>query len=282
MAAMRDTDEFDDPQVEGVRASVMGALEGGGAPKSRRWLLTVGPVALVVALAAGVVWYSYPKEAEKQELKTVPIVTADATPWRVAPEDPQGMQIPWRDSTVFEAMRQARVEDEAHEVENLLPAAEEPLERTALFPNTASPGLEDPVPASPSPLESVAPVVAMAEPVVAPTPQPESEPVAETVAQTEPAAGAAAVAAAEPAKGDFYIQIGSVRDRAAAASSWTALQTAQKDLLGDVRSNIVEANLGERGVFYRIQGGPLSEEKARSLCHALEARNAGGCLVIRP
>ena len=44
---------------------------------------------------------------------------------------------------------------------------------------------------------------------------------------------------------------------------------------------VAKADLGEKGVFYRIQGVGLDEERARSVCSQLKAQNVG-CVVVRP
>ena len=42
------------------------------------------------------------------------------------------------------------------------------------------------------------------------------------------------------------------------------------------------ADLGDKGVFYRLQAGPLSDAAAaETLCGKLKQRNVG-CLIVRP
>lgn len=94
----------------------------------------------------------------------------------------------------------------------------------------------------------------------------------------EPAAGAA-LGAASGIGGTHFVQLASVSSPSGAASEWPKLQ-AKYDLAG-TSYRVEEANLGARGTFYRIQAGPFSEAKARSICDGIKAQNPGGCLVVR-
>ena len=45
---------------------------------------------------------------------------------------------------------------------------------------------------------------------------------------------------------------------------------------------MTKADLGAKGVFYRLRAGPLADEKAaRQLCRELTKRQVG-CLIIKP
>lgn len=84
------------------------------------------------------------------------------------------------------------------------------------------------------------------------------------------------------ATGAFRVQIGSYRTEAGALNGWKILQSAHGVLLGDLEPTIVSADLGARGVFHRLQAGPLADRgAATTLCNSLTARNQG-CLVVRP
>ncbi len=53
------------------------------------------------------------------------------------------------------------------------------------------------------------------------------------------------------------------------------------DLLGGLTLTVERADLGEKGVFYRVQAGPVADEAAaRKLCAALGERKQA-CLVVR-
>lgn len=124
---------------------------------------------------------------------------------------------------------------------------------------------------------------------------------ANQVAAIEPSAGAAAaapvlqvntspsvaLASTPPAKsfaassGTHYVQVVSVPSKAAADSEWKKFQKSFTSILSGVSHRVQEANLGEKGTYYRVQVGPLAEADAKSLCQQIKAQKPGGCLVVR-
>ncbi|QQR69725.1 MAG: SPOR domain-containing protein [Alphaproteobacteria bacterium] len=81
--------------------------------------------------------------------------------------------------------------------------------------------------------------------------------------------------------GAFRVQLASVPDEAQAKRESVRLKKRHEDLLGRVNLDVVRADLGEKGVYYRIQGGPLDEASAKRLCESLRER-AAACLTVRP
>lgn len=78
----------------------------------------------------------------------------------------------------------------------------------------------------------------------------------------------------------YRVQIGSRKDPEDARRFLQ--QTLQKhaDLLSGAGSRVQEADLAEKGVWFRAQLGPFLREKARELCAELKARG-GDCIVVR-
>ncbi len=106
---------------------------------------------------------------------------------------------------------------------------------------------------------------------------------AETPAETQVAAVPSPAPTAAPAAGGtFHIQLASVLSEEAAQAEWKRVSSKNKGLLGAYAPLITKADLGERGVFYRLRAGPLSDKAAAdALCAALEEAKVG-CIVIRP
>jgi len=78
------------------------------------------------------------------------------------------------------------------------------------------------------------------------------------------------------------IQLGAYRSAEAAESDWARLSAREQSLLGSLDHVIVRADLGERGIYYRLQTGPLNGLRAaRTMCNKLKERELG-CLVVRP
>ncbi|HEY8191143.1 MAG TPA: SPOR domain-containing protein, partial [Alphaproteobacteria bacterium] len=131
---MRYKDEFDDdPQSADVLAGILKAIDIRERLRPRSPLFGGLILGGTLLLLAGLLWYSYPKEAAKQELKAVPIVKAEAGPMKIIPTDPGGMDIPYRESTVFDTLRAQHASETGGRIENLLPEQEQPMPRNELF-----------------------------------------------------------------------------------------------------------------------------------------------------
>lgn len=95
----------------------------------------------------------------------------------------------------------------------------------------------------------------------------------------EPASGGDAIKAPSTTPGSYYVQLGSVTSRTGADSEWGKMQKSLP--LGGLAYRVQEANLGDRGTFYRIQAGPMSKDSANALCDSIKAQKPGGCLVVK-
>ena len=90
------------------------------------------------------------------------------------------------------------------------------------------------------------------------------------------------VAAPFTSDGGYSVQLAAVRDESAARGEWRRLRERHAELLGNLSLNVVRADLGPKGIFYRLRAGPLADKAtARALCQVL-AKKKVGCLVIPP
>jgi hypothetical protein len=264
----------------------------------------------VIAVLGTVLWYSYPQEKEYREINSVPLIRADAGPMKVVPNDPGGMDIPYRDSTVFDTLRRARAENADGQIENLLSDSETPISRDQMFAgvNTALEEdetqeiIENGAAEEPDVIERTDENTIAAVKVdkgntvktetatktqtvasVAPTaPMPVKKPddishAANGMSRTEPAAGGAVVAAT----GGYLVQLASVRSQGDAQKMWQAMQKQFPNELGGLKLNVDVADLGTRGTYYRVQGGAVSESRARAICSVIDSKKSGGCFVVR-
>ncbi len=262
--------------VDGVRS------KGDGAATKRGWGRAVlkGLIAIsLFVVFSGLIAYAYNKGKEDGGGGTPPIIKAGPAPYKVKPDRPGGMEVANRDKEIYSQITGAK---KPSVVERLLPPAETPMTSTAAAPvpapTTAPPQKADAAPVAP-PASSVPPkavkptVVSKAPP---PAPKPPKKPVAKSeanrVAKIVPAAG-----------GDYKIQLASLRTTDAVGKSWKRLMKANKDLLGGLKLTVVRRNLGSgKGVYYRMQAGPLPDSAAaRDLCGRLKRRKLS-CLVIKP
>ncbi len=85
----------------------------------------------------------------------------------------------------------------------------------------------------------------------------------------------------EAKTGGFVVQLISIRSRARARPAWTRLQKKHPALLGDRELAIQKADLGDRGIFYRIRAGFFADRASASrVCNALKTRGQD-CLVTK-
>ncbi len=87
---------------------------------------------------------------------------------------------------------------------------------------------------------------------------------------------------AASAGGRFAVQVASVRSRKDAAALWARLQRRHGALLARRKPHIQRADLGAKGVFYRVQVHPPADRaSARALCEALKAKGTYCVLTAR-
>jgi len=229
-------------------------------PAGRGWLMLLVVVAVLAALA-GVVYFAYQQGREEGIRTAPPIVRADGGPEKVAPQEPGGMEIPHQDKEIFERITGDGTSGEADPgVERLLPPPEEP----AIIPAApvTPPAAAEATPPTPEP---AAPVAAAPKPAPAPTPAP------------APAAQPAAPATA--ASGGWVVQIGSFRDQARAQTEWAATQRKHPTVLAGATADIQRADLGDRGIWYRLRAATYATKGAAdTACASLKAAGTD-CLV---
>lgn len=251
-------------------------------PRSR-WSRVVLAAALFSLMAGGGVWYGLKFVGTTADKNApVPVLQADPGPVKIRPEEPGGMQVPDRDKLVYDRFGG----DVARpSVERLLPPPEAPLP-PPVVPAAPPPPRELPVtsvppappPMIPGPITTVPGGGGAAESFR--VPQATTTPLPPAVV-TSPSLPVAPPAVASAASGTFRVQLGAVRDEPAARAEWNRLKQRHGDVLGNLELDVERADLGERGIFFRVRGGPLAEEAAaRRICDTLKTRNVG-CLVVR-
>ncbi len=114
------------------------------------------------------------------------------------------------------------------------------------------------------------------------TPLPRPAPPPEAALPPAPAVPPPVVAAALAAAGGYRLQLGALRSEEAARQEWEKIRKANGDVLGNLTAAWPRADLGERGVYYRIQTAPLADgAAAERLCGELKRRNVA-CILVRP
>ncbi|MEQ9554661.1 MAG: SPOR domain-containing protein [Rhodospirillales bacterium] len=164
-----------------------------------------------------------------------------------------------------------------------LPAREVAPPPPAMVAKAATP---HPAPPPPAPAVPAAPAASTTGGPIAVVPKtPPAVPAA--AAPPAPVAKAApaptAPAATETAAVDgWQVQLAASRAAAAAKAEGERLKQKHSDVLGTLTVSVMRADLGAKGVFYRIRLGPARDkDQARAVCAQL-AKRGQGCLVIAP
>ena len=261
------------------------------------------------------VLYGLHHSAEVGDEASLPLIKADPRPVKFRPSQPGGMEVPNQDKLVFDRLDPGAAPPM---VERLLPPPEVPMARpvapvtpppadpaaktasrtaidTVMAPppiplKSGLPGEDAPAPAAlpPAPPPAAAPA-AKTPPVAKPPSASAAAPAAPapaTVAAlphpTPPAVKAPAAAKPPPAGSGpaVRIQVGAVPREADAQTEWKRLQARHRDLLGTLNLTVVRADLGEKGVYFRLQAGPVDEARGRAICDQLKSQNVG-CQLAR-
>lgn len=83
------------------------------------------------------------------------------------------------------------------------------------------------------------------------------------------------------AKDRHYAQLASFREMSETEAAWKDIHSAHADILSGFEKNVVPVDLKERGVYYRLQVGPLTRQGAQDLCEKINERQSGGCVVVK-
>ncbi len=80
--------------------------------------------------------------------------------------------------------------------------------------------------------------------------------------------------------GGYFVQIGARNDRDAAVSAFGTLQKKYASIIGSHSPSVRKADLGDKGVWYRLLIGPVSDKsEADGLCEQLKGAGMKGCFA---
>jgi cell division protein FtsN len=272
------------------------------------WILIAAVVIVGVAWAMSERYFG-----PTEDNKSVPVIVADATPVKVRPEEPGGVDVPDRDKYVYKSLT-----DEEPEAEQLLPPPEEPMERPPIEVVEVAPpepveevtqaveveevtqavevameAVVEETPEPPSPAELT--VVELTEPAEAPevrVPETAPEPIPQEAAALEepkaapppePELTSAAPqqsAALSASSGSFLVQIGAAKNEASANGEIARLAKKHPDIFAGLSGVVIRVDLGAKGVWYRMRVGPFANRgEAGGVCGQLKAVDVG-CFVV--
>lgn len=289
-------------------------------PRSRR-VLRIAGVLVVMGMFAGGLWFAYTlgmrHTGGSGDSSEIPLIRADHRPIKVKPENPGGMQIPDRDMFIYGQQR-PEIEHLLPPPEQPMarPAPPPPSPTPPLAANPLPVQPPSPAPssapatpavasasASPASPSTAQPAPAGLEPVASAKETPPAPIAASPVkplARPQPQLSRAAMAAAEilgisptPAPrptaarvglahtSGTRLQLGAMRSEGEAQGQWEQLKRKNPDLLGNLSGIAIRAELGDKGTYYRIQTGPVTDAaSADRICGELRQRHFP-CLVVR-
>jgi hypothetical protein len=232
----------------------------------------LGSVLVAVFAFAMVISYAYNEGSQTSANATTPLITASNESFKEKPENPGGMDVPFQDAIVFDQF-QSGAQSAANNVESLLPTPEQPIATAEQKGDTIT-------------IKEKPAEVAQAETKTETLPTPSNETLASTTMddvarKLDEMAPASAPATTKIDSGNYRIQLGAFRDQTAAKSAWTKYQKEFSSQLSSVTPDFPRADLGAKGVFYRVQGINLSKATADELCRSINAAQKGACLVVK-
>jgi cell division septation protein DedD len=88
--------------------------------------------------------------------------------------------------------------------------------------------------------------------------------------------------AATPPADSYFVQIKSERDEKAAKEDLKAASDTYKSVLNTVPVLTKSADLGEKGIWFRLLAGPVrSRDEAAELCSKLKRAGLPACIVYK-
>jgi cell division septation protein DedD len=232
------------------------------------------------------VWWAHNQDVKAGGRGLEPLVVqAPTTPSRVKPDNAGGLVPPNQDKEVFNRISPSTVPIQP---EKLLAASTNPKLPADGLPTPAAPKAAEPDAArTPTPLQPASPAAGSG-----PTPAPATTAETPAPATVQPTDVKPATTEAGPSiaslidnmsgpTGGWRVQVASVKNEDVAKSTWARLQSAHGDVMANLRMQAVRVDLGDKGVWYRVQAGPLDEKQAQGICSKLKSRKAD-CVTVPP
>lgn len=209
-----------------------------------------------------------------------PLIIAKNEPYKTKPEDPGGMVIPHMDKDIFDSID----EDFEPEAENVKPI--DTYEKPIGFENPKDPIKDLAADEKPTKTESKNDTYKKPE---AEKPNPKTvkvdgsstykKPVIRTVNAKK--IDVDKVLAKQKAP-EIWVQLGTFNSEDLATKSWQQVSEQNNDILSGYNIRVTKSDLGDKGIFYRMQSGPFfSDSEAQDLCKKLNDREQS-CFPIRP
>ncbi|WP_121099309.1 SPOR domain-containing protein [Litorimonas taeanensis] len=212
---------------------------------------------ILLAIAFAILKIYHPEGS--RDRNEAPRITAENTPFKVVPDDREGLQVPDQDRKVFDVMDGSAPDTDVSNITS----PEEPVTIPQRDPNAANIQVDPPVTPSRDTFRSE-PVPDVSRPNPVP-------------AVTQPTRPAIATGGSE-----YVVQVASVRSQADANAVWAKLESQFSDVLGTgLYADIKRVDLAEKGIYYRTRVAGLADKSsANILCQTFKASNQA-CYVTK-
>lgn len=245
-----------------------------------------GPLILVLALGVlliftGVVWNTYRQGVRPSE-GGLPVIAANDAPYKRSPDERGGVEVAGQDKAYYDSM------DGLGDPAVQKTAARNPIDirrREQVLAGGPSQTDADEVATDLPPIvfaedtETVA--TPQEEPIQIASVQPMPDPVGPTIVDVEEETLPALPATSRfAATGSYQVQLSALRSRDAAQSAWAGFQRSAPDLFMGANLDIQRADLGAKGVFFRLRVGSFADrEAAKGFCADVKAAGKD-CMVV--
>ena len=226
------------------------------------WARWAGLGAVFFVFVGLIWWASYEADFLRKQKLEPRLIHAPGSPVKVRPEDAGGMAFPNRNRKVDDLLSQDGVSEDVALAESSVP------------PVSSLEGVEKSTEGET--VEKAAPP----KPLPKPEPKPEPKMVKKEIVKPKPAP--VVVKPASKPAGAWGVQVGSFTTKADAAKAIDTYNGRYGDLLSVVEGKVSRADLGAKGVRYRVQFvGATTKQAATNLCAALKKRGQG-CFPVKP
>lgn len=240
---------FDPNDGEGARGPLILALAGG-----------------LLLIFGAVLWNTY-KQGVRVDAGSLPIVYADASPYKRAPENPGGTVAPDQDLAVYD-----QIDGSERKFQNIVDQEEGGPVLQGGPPINLRPGEE-------TDIDEVTGTPKAALSQLAAFENLDDLPDAEIITP-EPTLALPSQKFAFESSGEYLVQIAALRTQEAADAAWVGAVGADPGIYNGAEKRIQRADLGAKGVFFRLRVGAFGERpEAVSFCNELKERGKT-CIVV--
>lgn len=249
-----------------------------------------GPLILVLALGvllifAGVVWNTY-RQGIRPTQGGLPVIASNEAPYKRAPDDRGGLEVAGQDNGFYgqmDGLGDPAVVEKASVRNPVDIRRSNPVlsgAPTDLPPVTdASPAQQPVLSAALEGLDDRASASTATEPVQTASLTPID--LRPSLRVPDPVAARPRISAARFAEsGAFQVQLLAVRSEAAAQAEWVKTKNRSPNLYAGAKLDIQRADLGAKGVFYRLRIGAFeTRDTAKGFCADVKAAGKD-CIVV--